>query len=117
MADTAIEWTDAVWNPTTGCDRISPGCDHCYALAMAKRLKAMGQPKYQVDGDPRTSGPGFGLTIHEGALDIPRHWRQPRRVFVNSMSDLFHPKVPLEFLQQVIAVMVDTPQHQYQESH
>ncbi|MGH8931199.1 MAG: DUF5131 family protein [Egibacteraceae bacterium] len=114
MAGTAIEWTDAVWNPTTGCDRVSPGCDHCYAMTMAKRLKAMGQPKYQADGDPRTSGPGFGLAIHEDALDVPRQWRRPRRVFVNSMSDLFHPKVPLWFVQRVIAVIADTPQHHYQ---
>lgn len=62
-----IEWTEATWNPTTGCDRISPGCDHCYALTFAKRLKAMGSPHYQRDGDPRTSGPGFGLTCHPDA--------------------------------------------------
>ena len=71
MADkSSIEWTEATWNPTTGCDR-SPGCDHCYALTLAKRLKAMGSPKYQSDGDPRTSGPGFGLTIHPDSLDVP----------------------------------------------
>jgi protein gp37 len=65
MADkSAIEWTEATWNPTTGCDRTWPGCDHCYALTLAQRLKAMGQPKYQADGDPRTSGPGFGITLH-----------------------------------------------------
>ena len=68
MADhSSIEWTQATWNPTTGCDRISPGCDHCYALTLAKRLKAMGNPKYQADGDARTSGPGFGLTVHSSA--------------------------------------------------
>ena len=66
-----IEWTEVTWNPTTGCDRISAGCDHCYALTLAKRLKAMGQAKYQNDGDPRTSGPGFGLTMHPSALDAP----------------------------------------------
>lgn len=88
MADrSAIEWTTATWNPTTGCDRISHGCDNCYALALAQRLKAMGQPKYQNDGDPRTSGPGFGLTMHPSALQVPLHWREPRLVFVNSMSD------------------------------
>ena len=88
MADgSAIEWTTATWNPTTGCDRVSAGCDRCYALALAARLKAMGQPKYQRDGDPRTSGPGFGVTVHPAALGIPRHWREPRLVFVNSMSD------------------------------
>lgn len=110
----AIEWTDATWNPTTGCDRVSPGCDNCYALTLAKRLKAMGQPKYQTDGDPRTSGPGFGLTTHEDTLDVPRTWRAPRRVFVNSMSDLFHPRVPDEFVRRVFGVMAETPRHQYQ---
>lgn len=110
----SIEWTDATWNPTTGCDRVSPGCDNCYALTLAKRLKAMGQPKYQRDGDPRTSGPGFALTVHEDALDIPRSWRAPRRVFVNSMSDLFHPGVADEFIGRVFDVMAQTPQHQYQ---
>jgi protein gp37 len=110
----AIEWTDATWNPTTGCDQVSPGCDHCYALTLAKRLKAMGQPKYQRDGDPRTSGPGFALTVHENALDIPRSWRAPRRVFVNSMSDLFHPKVPDEFIARVFAVMALADHHTFQ---
>lgn len=114
MADSAIEWTDKVWNPTTGCDRVSPGCDHCYALTLAKRLKGMGSSKYQADGDPRTSGPGFALTLHHDVLDAPRSWRTPRRVFVNSMSDLFHPKVPLDFVRKVFDVMRDTPQHQYQ---
>jgi len=115
MADgTAIEWTDATWNPTTGCDRTSPGCDHCYALTLAKRLKAMGSPKYQRDGSPKTSGPGFGLTIHKDALTIPYRWTHPRRVFVNSMSDLFHDNVPLSFIREVFAVMRDTPQHEYQ---
>jgi hypothetical protein len=71
----AIEWTTATWNPTTGCDRISPGCDNCYVLALAGRLKAMGQPKYQNDGDARTSGPGFAVTVHPDALQIPGSWR------------------------------------------
>jgi len=84
---TGIEWTEVTWNPTTGCDRISAGCDHCYALTLAKRLKAMGQAKYQNDGDPRTSGPGFGLTIHASALSLPYTWPGHRVVFVNSMSD------------------------------
>lgn len=110
----AIEWTDATWNPTTGCDRVSPGCDNCYALTLAKRLKAMGQPKYQNDGDPRTSGPGFAPTVHQDTLDAPRSWREPRRVFVNSMSDLFHPRVPDEFIADVFAVMAGTSRHQYQ---
>ncbi|MFJ5803725.1 DUF5131 family protein [Streptomyces decoyicus] len=115
MSDrSGIEWTEATWNPTTGCDRVSPGCDNCYALALAKRLKAMGSEKYQADGDPRTSGPGFGLTVHEDALSVPYGWRSPRTVFVNSMSDLFHARVPLDFVRRVFAVMADTPQHTYQ---
>lgn len=111
---TGIEWTEVTWNPTTGCDRISAGCDNCYALTLAKRLKAMGQAKYQADGDPRTSGPGFGLTVHPQTLVEPYSWRQPRVVFVNSMSDLFHAKVPLGFVRDVFAVIADTPQHTYQ---
>lgn len=111
---TAIEWTDATWNPTTGCDQVSPGCDHCYALRMAKRLKAMGQPKYQADGNPATSGPGFGVTVHPEALDVPRGWARPRTVFVNSMSDLFHPHIPIAFVQQVFTVIAETPRHRYQ---
>ena len=111
---TGIEWTEATWNPTTGCDRVSAGCDHCYAMTLAKRLKAMGQAKYQCDGDPRTSGPGFGLTIHKSALDLPRSWSAPRMVFVNSMSDLFHESVPLDFIRRVFSVMEQTPQHTYQ---
>lgn len=115
MADKSqIEWTESTWNPTTGCDRISAGCDHCYALTLAKRLKAMGQPKYQTDGDPRTSGPGFGVAVHPEALDLPRRWREPRTVFVNSMSDLFHARVPLDYIQRVFEVMADTPHHTYQ---
>ncbi|WP_119727093.1 DUF5131 family protein [Thermomonospora amylolytica] len=115
MADrSSIEWTEATWNPTTGCDRISSGCDNCYALTLANRLKAMGARKYQNDGDPRTSGPGFGLTIHEDALEIPYRWRASRIVFVNSMSDLFHARVPKEFIQRVFEVMANTPQHTYQ---
>ena len=110
----AIEWTEATWNPVTGCDRVSSGCDHCYALTLAGRLKAMGQAKYQRDGDSRTSGPGFAVTIHPAELDTPKRWRRPRRIFVNSMSDLFHPKVPANFLEQVFEVMAATPQHTYQ---
>lgn len=111
---TGIEWTETTWNPVTGCDRVSTGCDHCYAMAMAKRLKAMGAPKYQADGDPRTSGPGFGVTIHPAALDIPSRWRAPRLVFVNSMSDLFHAHVPEVFTRDVFDVIRETPQHTYQ---
>ncbi|MGK3094595.1 DUF5131 family protein [Streptomyces sp. WAC01490] len=115
MSDrSAIEWTEATWNPTTGCDRVSLGCDNCYALALAKRLKAMGAAKYQNDGDPRTSGPGFDVTLHPDSLDVPYGWKAPRVVFVNSMSDLFHARVPLDFVRQVFKVMADTPQHTYQ---
>jgi protein gp37 len=110
----AIEWTEATWNPTTGCDRISPGCDNCYALTLAKRLKAMGNAKYQVDGDPRTSGPGFGVMEHEDALEVPVRWATPRVVFVNSMSDLFHARVSGEFIGRVFDVMASTPRHTYQ---
>ena len=89
MADRSrIEWTTATWNPVTGCDRVSAGCDNCCALALAKRLKAMGADKYQADGDPRTSGPGFAVTTHPETLDQPRRWQAPRTVFVNSMNDL-----------------------------
>jgi protein gp37 len=114
MAESAIEWTEVTWNPTTGCDRTSPGCDHCYALTLAKRLKAMGQEKYQTDGDPRTSGPGFGVTLHPDTLGLPHSWTKPRVVFVNSMSDLFHERVPDDYIRQVFAVMASTPRHTYQ---
>jgi protein gp37 len=110
----AIEWTEVTWNPVTGCDRVSAGCDSCYALAFAARLKAMGSEKYQRDGDPRTSGPGFGVTVHPAVLNEPYRWRNPRVVFVNSMSDLFHAKVPLSFVKDVFAVIADTPYHTYQ---
>lgn len=110
----AIEWTEATWNPTSGCDRTSPGCNNCYAMAFAKRLKAMGVSKYQADGDPTTSGPGFALTLHPDTLDQPRRWRGPRTIFVNSMSDLFHPEVPLDYIRQVFEVIADTPRHTYQ---
>lgn len=109
-----IEWTEATWNPVTGCDRISAGCDNCYAMTLSKRLKAMGAVKYQNDGNPVTSGPGFGVTVHPAALEQPYRWRTPKVVFVNSMSDLFHARVPLEFVRQVFDVIRDTPQHTYQ---
>lgn len=111
---TSIEWTEATWNPVTGCDRVSPGCDNCYAMTLAKRLKAMDSHRYQNDGDPRTSGPGFGLTCHEDLLDVPRRWRAGRMVFVNSMSDLFHPEVPLDFIRRVFETMIESPQHTFQ---
>src|ERR1700738_4049794 len=103
-----IEWTEATWNPTTGCDRTSPGCDHCYALTLSRRLKAMGQAKDQNDGDPRTSGPGFGLTVHPAALSVPLRRYKPTTWFVNSMSDLGHARVPAEFTARVWSVMART---------
>jgi protein gp37 len=111
---TAIEWTEITWNPVTGCDRVSEGCDNCYALLMAKRLKAMGAVNYQQDGDPRTSGPGFGVSLHPAALLQPYRWRSPKTVFVNSMSDLFHAKVPINFVGDIFDVIRETPQHTYQ---
>ena len=114
MAKTTIEWTQVTWNPVTGCDRTSAGCDNCYALILSKRLKAMGAEKYQNDGNPATSGPGFGVTTHPASLAQPYKWKRPSTVFVNSMSDLFHAKVPLSFVQDVFDVMADTPQHTYQ---
>jgi protein gp37 len=117
---TTISWTrnpdgspGKTWNPTTGCDKVSPGCDNCYALGQAPRLKAMHSPAYQVDGNPKTSGPGFALQMHEGRLTDPFAWK-PTRVFVNSMSDLFHTGVAREFVAKVFAVMALTPQHTYQ---
>jgi protein gp37 len=109
-----IEWTEVTWNPVTGCDRVAAGCDNCYALALAKRLKAMGANKYQNDGDPRTSGPGFGVTTHPQVLRQPYKWRGSKVVFVNSMSDLFHAKVPVPFIRDVFDVIRETPQHTYQ---
>lgn len=109
-----IEWTEITWNPTTGCDRISPGCDNCYALRMSKRLKAMGSAHYQTDGDPRTSGPGFGVAVHEDAFGEPLHWARPRIVFVNSMSDLGHARIHRTAVAEIFAVMALTPQHTYQ---
>ncbi len=90
------------------------GVHNCYALTLAKRPKAMGSAKYQTDGDPRTSGPGFGVAVHETALSAPLRWREPRLVFVNSMSDLFHARVPIEFIARVFTVMAATPQDTYQ---
>jgi protein gp37 len=108
---TAIEWTDVTWNPTTGCRKVSPGCDHCYAAVLAKRLKAMRNPRYQTDGP---DGEGFGLALHPDKIDEPLGWRKPRRVFVNSMSDLFHPAVPAPFLRRVFDVMRVCEQHRFQ---
>lgn len=110
---TGIEWTDATWNPVTGCDRVSPGCDRCYAQAMAARLKKMGQVKYQSDGSSDTSGPGFGLTLHPASLGEPFRWRKSRNIFVCSMSDLFHPSVPPDFIKKVFDVAAGCPQHRF----
>src|SRR5688572_14822467 len=97
---TSIEWTQMTWNPVTGCDKVSQGCKHCYAERMAKRLKAMGSPRYLN---------GFKVTLHPDLVDLPRRWKQPRLIFVNSMSDLFHPLVPFEFIQQVFQTMRECP--------
>ena len=100
MATSSIEWTELTWNPTTGCDKISAGCKFCYAEIMSRRLKAMGVEKY---------ADGFAIRQHESALAIPFQWKKPAMVFVNSMSDLFHKDVPLEFIQKVFAVMNQCP--------
>jgi protein gp37 len=110
----SIEWTGATWNPTTGCDRVSPGCENCYAAALSKRLKAMGSQKYQNDGDEKTSGPGFRLTVHAQTLSTPLKWKTPRLIFVNSMSDLFHENVPIEFIENVFDVVGQAHWHQFQ---
>ena len=105
MASSSIEWTEATWNPVTGCTKISAGCKNCYAETMARRLKAMGQPNYRN---------GFELTLHDHALELPLHWSRPRMIFVNSMSDLFHDNVPLDFIQRVFDVMRQASWHQFQ---
>ncbi len=101
----AIEWTESTWNPVTGCDKISPGCKHCYAERMAHRLKAMGQQNYIN---------GFDLALHEHALELPLTWKKPQVVFVNSMSDLFHDDVPEDFILKVFDVMRKANWHQFQ---
>jgi protein gp37 len=100
-----IEWTEMTWNPVTGCTKISQGCKHCYAERMAKRLHAMGSPRYAN---------GFAPTLHEDLLETPRRWKRPRAIFVNSMSDLFQADVPLDFIQRAIATMVACSQHTFQ---
>ena len=100
-----IEWTEMTWNPVTGCTKISQGCKRCYAERMAHRLEAMGSERYRN---------GFKVTLHPDLLDVPRRWRQPRIVFVNSMSDLFHEDVPLAYIERVFATMRDCPQHTFQ---
>jgi protein gp37 len=116
MAETQIEWTDATWNPVAGCSIVSAGCTNCYAMEMARRLQAMGVAKY--DGLTRRSGK---RTIWNGivrenraVLDVPLRWKKPRKIFVNSMSDLFHEDVSDEFILDVWRVMTETPQHHYQ---
>ena len=96
MAATTIEWTEATWNPVTGCTKVSPGCQHCYAERMAKRLQAMGQPHYAR---------GFEVSCHEDALLLPLRWKKPRRIFVNSMGDVFHSRVPDDFVRDGFEVM------------
>jgi protein gp37 len=101
--NTKIEWADATWSPVTGCDKVSPGCDHCYAAAIATRFAG-------TKGFPQ----GFAVTLRPGALEKPLHWRKPRRIFVNSMSDLFHDHVPDDYIAAVWAVMEAAPQHTFQ---
>lgn len=106
MADRSrIEWTHATWNPVTGCSKVSAGCKHCYAERFAKRLRAMGSERYRN---------GFRVTLHDDLLDLPKRWKTPRLVFVNSMSDLFHELVPIDFIQRVFATMRDCRHHTFQ---
>jgi len=105
MSTTKIEWTDASWNPITGCTKISAGCQHCYAEVMARRLCAMRVDKYKN---------GFKVTLHEDCLEEPVLWKKPRTIFVCSMSDLFHKDVPFEYIDKVFSVIEQTPQHRYQ---
>ena len=105
MATTKIEWTESTWNPITGCTKISSGCKFCYAEVMTRRLKAMGQEKYKN---------GFELTIHPEVLNEPYTWKKGKMIFVNSMSDLFHKDVPIEYIQQVFRVIKENPQHVFQ---
>jgi len=100
-----IEWTEATWNPVTGCSKVSAGCRHCYAERLALRLQAMGNARYRH---------GFKVTLHPDLIDLPKRWREPRLIFVNSMSDLFHEHVPLAFIQRVFATMRDCPHHTFQ---
>jgi protein gp37 len=103
--NSSIEWTEATWNPTTGCTKISPGCAHCYAERMAIRLQAMEQDRYRN---------AFELTLQEDIVELPLRWKKPRLIFVNSMSDLFHPEVPIAFIQRCFQVMQQAKQHVFQ---
>lgn len=105
MAQSSIEWTEMTWNPTTGCTKISAGCKFCYAEIMSKRLKAMGLAKYKD---------GFKVRTHPDQLNIPYTWKSSKVVFVNSMSDLFHKDIPIDFIKQVFKVMNENPQHVFQ---
>jgi len=105
MATAKIEWTESTWNPITGCTKITSGCKFCYAEVMARRLQAMGQDKYSN---------GFELTLHPETLKEPYTWKKPKMIFVNSMSDLFHKNVPIEYIQRIFRVMKDNPQHVFQ---
>lgn len=105
MAKSSIEWTDSSWNPLTGCTKVSPGCKHCYAERMARRLHAMGQPNYAN---------GFDLTVHEHVVEAPLSWKKPQVIFVNSMSDMFHHDVPLAFIQRIFSVMQRADWHVFQ---
>ncbi|WP_417588798.1 DUF5131 family protein [Owenweeksia hongkongensis] len=105
MSQSSIEWTEMTWNPTTGCDKVSAGCKFCYAEVMSSRLKAMGVDKYKDE---------FKVRIHESELRRPYSWKKSKVVFVNSMSDLFHKDVPIEFIQKVFKVMKENPQHVFQ---
>src|SRR5450631_761819 len=105
MAHSSIEWTEMTWNPTTGCSKISAGCKYCYAETMSLRLQSMGLEKYKN---------AFNVTTHDNAIQIPYSWKGNKLVFVNSMSDLFHPDIPLDFIKKAFHVMNDTPQHTYQ---
>ena len=100
-----IEWTDATWNPVTGCTKISAGCKHCYAERLAKRLQAMGQANYRN---------GFKVTLQPHMLELPLRWKNPKRIFVNSMSDLFHADVPTDYVKRVFEIMVRANWHQFQ---
>ena len=100
-----IEWTESTWNPVTGCTKVSPGCKHCYAERMAVRLRAMGQPNYVN---------GFELTLHEHVLEMPLRWKKPQVIFVNSMSDLFHQRVPVAIIERAFAVMAEADWHTFQ---
>lgn len=100
-----IEWTESTWNPVTGCNKVSPGCKYCYAERMAERLQAMGQPNYRN---------GFELTLQPKMLELPLKWKKPQTIFVNSMSDLFHERVPNEYIQLVFGVMRRAHWHRFQ---